>query len=166
MNLYKARVLGFLEYRTPVVYHATSSVLQPLNNLQDRFLNKAGMTNLEALMVFNLAPLETRRDVAMLGLIHRSVLGKGPKQFGEFFKLSARRGSHLTRLEQKKREHSRQLQDWRSKTHLNVVRRSALGLTAVYNLLPPALVKLENVRDFQRGLQELVKERATAGCED
>ena len=33
----------------------------------------------------NLAPLAVRRDIAMLGLIHRAMLGRGPAQFREFF---------------------------------------------------------------------------------
>ena len=49
---------------------------------------------------------------------------------------------------------------------MNVVRRSALGLVAVYNLLPPRVVKLNNVKDFQGALGELLRERATAGCDD
>ena len=32
-------------------------------------------------MKYSLAPLLARRDIAMLGLIHRTVLGFGPKQF-------------------------------------------------------------------------------------
>ena len=39
-------------------------------------------------MIFNLAPLETRRDVAILGLIHRTVLGCGPRHFASMFRLS------------------------------------------------------------------------------
>eukprot|EP00969_Alexandrium_andersonii_P029728 1298020-Alexandrium_andersonii.AAC.1 len=31
-----------------------------------------------ALFRFRLAPLATRRDIALLGLVHRTVLGQGP----------------------------------------------------------------------------------------
>ena len=117
-------------------------------------------------MLFNLAPLSTRRDVAMLGLVHRAVLGKGPEHFREFFKLSERRTTLNTRLGARRRRHGRQLQENRSGTHLNCVRRSALGLVAVYNLLPAQVVRLENVKDFQKALQEQLKKRACDGCED
>ena len=166
VNLYKARVLGFLEYRTPAVYHATNSVLKPLEKLQERFLREAGVTSLEALMVFNLTPLATRRDVAMLGLLHRSVLQKGPEQFGRFFQLVERQGAHLTRGESRRRLHQRQLRDPRQSTHLNVVRRSALGLAAVYNMLPAEVVKRPCVKTFQQDLQALLKARASEGCEN
>ena len=118
-------------------------------------------------MVFNLAPLGARRDIAMLGVIHRAALRKGPEQFHKFF-APARRSTDTTRtrLEERRREHGRQLLEYRVGTHLNVVRRSALGLVTVYNLLPATVVHLEDVKDFQRALQELLKERATEGCED
>ena len=117
-------------------------------------------------MLFNLAPLETRRDLAMLGLIHRTVLGKGPKHFQQFFVLQKQQARPNTRLEGRRQAHGRQLKDLRFGTHLNCARRSALGLTAVYNLLPASAVQHKTVKDFQKELQELVKQRAREGCED
>ena len=42
-------------------------------------------------MDFNLAPLSMRRDIALLGPLHRSAIGEGPLQFRELF--WRRRGS-------------------------------------------------------------------------
>ena len=166
VNLYKSRVLGYVEYRTPALYHATCTTLQQLNKVQDRLLRLAGVADLEALMHFNLAPLATRRDVAMLGLIHRTVLGKGPEHFQRFFVKAPQRGAYQTRLQERQQRHGRQLVDPRGRTHLNCVRRSALGLVAVYNLLPAHVVRAETVKEFQTQLQELLKARAREGCED
>ena len=44
------------------------------------------MSAVEALFTCNLAPLCSRRDMAMLGLIHRTMLGAGPPQFQAFFR--------------------------------------------------------------------------------
>ena len=148
------------------MYHVTCTVLKPLDQLQERFLRNAGLSDLEALMVFNLAPLTTRRDVAMLGLIHRTVLKKGPEQFQQYFALQTQARRPNTRGQARREEHGRQLQDYRTSSHLNVVRRSALGLVAVYNLLPARIVHLATVKDFQVALQDLVKQRAQEGCED
>ena len=155
-----------MEYRTPALYHATCTTLKPLDGLQESFLRKAGVTALEGLMVFNLAPLATRRDMAMLGLIHRTALNKGPVQFKQFFFPAEGRATRLTRLTARREAHGAQLTDWRQRTHLNVIRRSALGLVAVYNLLPPEVVKLKDVKGFQRALQDLVKKRTEQNCED
>ena len=49
------------------------------------FLQDIGIDEITALVTFHLAPLATRRDIAMLGLIHRAILCKGPSQFNAFF---------------------------------------------------------------------------------
>ena len=124
------------------------------------------MTSVEALLYFNLAPFAIRRDVAMLGLIHRTVLGKGSKHFKTFFFPAEQRRTANTRLERRRQQHGKQLSDPRAYTHLNATRRSALGLVAVYNLLPAEVVQKTIVKEFQKSLQELVKERAVANCEN
>ena len=83
--LYKAHILSFLEFRTPAIYHARRDALSRLDKVQSRFLRKAGMDEVSALMHFNLAPLQMRRDIAMLGVLHRAALGEGPPQLKELF---------------------------------------------------------------------------------
>merc|ERR1711907_700344 len=110
-------------------------------------------------MGFNLAPLSARRDMAMLGLIHRTVLKQGPAHFDSFFKLEHQEThSHSTRYAS--RRHSKQLVSWRVGRFSEVLRRSALGLVSVYNLLPEHVVQQQTVRDFQRKLQEELQKRA------
>ena len=88
--LYKAKVLSYVEYRTAAVYHAIDTVFYVLNAVLYTFLRKLGISDLEALMEFNLAPLEVRRDIAMWGLIHRTALGEGPEQLQHFFQRGRR----------------------------------------------------------------------------
>ena len=78
LGLCKAHVLSFVGYRTPAVYHAASSTLAPLNAVLASFLKQVGISEMDALISFHLAPLASRRDMAMLGAIHRAVLGEGP----------------------------------------------------------------------------------------
>ena len=47
-----------------------------------------GLDEEAALLLYNLAPSECRRDMVMLGLIHRTVLGHGISQFHEFLQLA------------------------------------------------------------------------------
>ena len=54
--LYKARVLSYIECRTAAVYHATDTAFQPLNKVQDQFLDRQGVPELDAFMEFNLPP--------------------------------------------------------------------------------------------------------------
>ena len=158
--LYKTHLLAYLEYRTPAIYHARKDVLSRLDNVQTKFIKNATIDEVVALLEFNLAPLSTRRDIAMLGLIHRTVLGLGPPHFKEHFK---RVGNSVTRGDAR---HDRQLVDPRLTCKGHMLVRSALGLVAVYNLLPARVVKAKSVKDFQSQLQSLVASRAMEGCDD
>ena len=72
---YTSKILSFAEHRTPAVCHAAITILAGIDAIQKRFLRECCLTQEDALVFFNLAPLETRRDMAMLGLIHWTVLG-------------------------------------------------------------------------------------------
>ena len=79
---YKQQVLSFIEYRTSAIYHATTTVLVLLDKLQDYFLKELGITREVALIDHCLAPLAMRRDIALLGLLHRAAIGEGPHNSG------------------------------------------------------------------------------------
>ena len=70
IHLYKAKVLSYAEYRTAAIYHASESLLQKVDHVQESFFEDIGIDAINALLYFNLAPLSLRRDIAMLGLIH------------------------------------------------------------------------------------------------
>ena len=148
--LYKAHLLSYIEYRTPAIYHATRDILAKLDRVQTKLLQDIGMQEVDALMEFNLAPLAARRDMAMLGMIHRAVLGKGPRHFKKHFK----------------RTISGRLHDPRESIGGELVKRSALGLVAVYNLLPEYCTNNKTVKHFQTTLQELLKRWAQEGAND
>ena len=84
----------------------------------------------------------------MLGLIHRTVCGKGPSQFKDFFRRDP--------------QHAK-LVDPRVTLRSPLIKRSALGLVAIYNLLPHNVVCARSVSAFQKGLQELVITFAVTG---
>ena len=97
----------------------------------------------------------------MLGVIHRTVLGKGPGHFREFFRLEDR--PHFPRsLRMPGLRHNRQLWDPIGGGSSNFIRRSALSMIYVYNLLPQAVVDRPNASRFQRDLQKGLR----SACED
>ena len=154
LNLYKERLLGFIEYRTPAIYHAAGSSFDEVNRLQDRFLNAVNLTKEIAITEFKLAPLNSRRDMGMLGLIHRSVIGQGPSHFQKYF-LRAPPQPRLHGREAN-RNHGRQLISHRKGRFLELVTKSAFGLVDVYNLLLAYVVSAPTVSHFQRRLQEML----------
>ena len=148
--LYKAHLLSYLEYRTPAIYHAKREALQKLDRVQSKLLSDIGVDEVTALIEFNLAPLSARRDMAMLGVIHRTALGKGPRHFKQLFAL----------------DYDGRIVDPRRKFKGELIKRSALGLVAIYNMLPVSCKTMGSVKDFQRSLQDIMKERASQGCLD
>ena len=159
--LYKSHVVSFAEYRTPAIAHASRTALEILDNVQRRFLRAVGITEVDALVTFKLAPLSTRRDIATLGVIHRSVLGLGPASFRSFFCLDPSPPPPRSRL-----RHHRRLHDPCDFRAQDFLLRSALGGVRLYNILPDFIVAANTVREFQSRLQAFVVFRAQQGCAD
>ena len=159
INLFKAHVLSFIEYRNCAISHASTSVLAPLDDVLTRFLNSLHINALQALVYFNLAPLHTRRDIGMLGVIHRSVLGLGPSCFSRFF-----RPSPAPPPSRRRRYHCHHLEE-PPFTAPDYVLHSAIGAVRIYNLLPQFVVRARTVSRFQSRLQSLLRARA-AQCSD
>ena len=113
------------------------------------------------LVHFRLAPLRTRRDIAILGAVHRAMLGKGPKQLHTFFKPApVLQPCRITRS-----THARQ--DLHCINLLPVeapdyARRSALGMARIYNMLPVEVLTKKSVSMFQAALQEMFTWHASA----
>ena len=157
---YKSQVLPFLEHRTPAVYHASDPVPAALNSTQGSLLQQLGLGSVDAMLYFQLAPLSSRRDIAMLGFIHSCVCGNGPRHCNVFCRrkpLGVQGGTRAARG-----EHSRQLLGVRTTSFSEQVRRSACGLIPVYNVLPEEVVLLPDVRAFQGALQGMLKIAAAA----
>ena len=157
--LYKAQILSFIEYRTCAFHFASSSGLGPLDAIQNRFLRSLGISALDALNHFALAPLSARRDIAMLGVIHRSVLGHSPGHFSRFFRPAPPPPPRSPR------RHARHLADPLQLRAPDFARRSVLGSVSVYNLLPDSVVASPSVQEFQSRLQALIRDVANSSPE-
>ena len=59
-----------------------------LDDVKHDFLEVIGISKREALMQFNLTPLNVRRDISMLGILHKVVLGVAPAPSQNIFKRS------------------------------------------------------------------------------
>ena len=164
VSLYKTHALSHIEYRTPGVAHASVSILSEIDRLQTRFLRDIGISELEGLMVFNLAPLATRRHIALLGVIHRCVLEKGPPHFQSFFPRVEVHSYYQTRISE--HFHGRRIAEFQATHQPELFRRSLFGAAPIYNILPPWVVFAGSVSVFQKRLQRLVRIRAEAGRED
>jgi hypothetical protein len=121
-------VLSYIEPGTPAFYHAAPSLLNELDRVQSRLLRELGLSELDALARYKLAPLSSRRDMAMLGLLHRVVLGEAPQQLADLFPFSEP-SNRISRLAVHRHDH--QFVERQRRTDL--LKRSLFGLVSVYN---------------------------------
>ena len=152
---FKTHILGILESNIGGIYHATNTALAPLDRLQSAFANNFNMNDATAFQRFNLAPLCLRRDVAMLGFLHKCNL---PGAHSDVLLLFARRASRSST------GHNKQL--WNiMNTHSEctfqpeLARRSVFQLVHVYNSLPQSIVNCNSVSDFQHELTAVARHK-------
>lgn len=162
VKLYKAQVLSYVESKTPAIHHAAPSVLDAIDRIQRRFLREIGLDETSALLRHKLAPLSARRDIAMLGLLHRVSHGRAPSPLLDLLGTSpharAARGA-VTRGASLR--HGRQLVDYISRGgHTETLRRSTFGLVTVWNFLPAEVVDKKCRKAFQKQLQRCLMNRA------
>ncbi len=159
VHLYKAQVLSFIESSTPGLYHAAASVLDRVDRVQRRFLREVGLNERTALCDFRLAPLPSRRDMAMLGVLQKVALGIAPIQLAALFPLRGSVAEHryAHRMRHWRPLHSRQLHSHVTFNTSETMRRSLFGLVNCYNLLPQKAVGFHQVKSFQRSLQNALK---------
>ena len=105
----------------------------------------------DAFLNFKLAPLRLRRDIAMLGLLHKVVIGDAHAEFSKHFSLTLQPRASRTRLQNMR--HLYQLADRRNGQQLLQWDRSLFGLIPIYNGLREDIVMCRSVREFQGALQ-------------
>ena len=153
-GLYKAQILSYMESGTPALFHAAPSVLDRVDRVQRRFLRELDHSEESALRDFRLAPLNARRDMAMLGALHKVTLGTAPAQLRLLFPPL---GAPPTvpykwqvRLRSLRALHDRQLSTAATPFSTDTFGRSLFGLVNLYNWLPQHLVECTSVKLFQR----------------
>ena len=153
---------------TLALYHAAPSTLARVDQVQARFLQEVGPTDHEALKDFWLAPLKSRRDMGMLGVLHKVNLGVAPVQIEKLFPRlgCTEETGWKQRLRFWRPLHSRQLATPVDASSSEVLRRSLFGLVACYNGLPQSFVDEVSVKTFQRRLQLGLLRLAELGAED
>ena len=75
LNQFQVHVWCHCEYNSSCLLLAVSSQLDRINQVQLQYLRHLGLSEEEAFVHFNIAPLGLRRGFAMLGFLHKRVLG-------------------------------------------------------------------------------------------
>ena len=163
VKLYKAQVLSFIESRTAAIHHAAPSVLDKLDRVQRRFLREVGLSEVQALQNYKLAPVPARRDIAMIGLLHRASHGQAPGPLTELL-LSAYVPIRCAWVSTRSgARHGRQLPEFSDRPsvghHTETLRRSCFGLVTVWNMLPADVADAQSTKLCQRSVQNALIQR-------
>ena len=78
---YKTHIWGHSEYQNASICHVSPSLLLKLDAMQRSFLHGLHLTEETAFLDHNFLPPCTRRDIAILGLIHKRVIGLAHSSF-------------------------------------------------------------------------------------
>ena len=155
---YKTHIWGFTEYQNGIICHAAPSTLDALNRLQRWFLHELGISEEEAFIQYNFAPPTLRRDIGLLGLIHKRVLGLAHPAFEEL----------LPWHNEYDGGHTKQVFSHTIECNFQWVlfNRSIFGLVAIYNQMPQEIVDKGTVRGFQSALTNIAREQCENGNQD
>ena len=155
---FKTHVLGLLESNIGGIYHATATLLAPLDRVMVTFVHNFNMESEDAFRKYNLAPLNLRRDIAMLGFLHKCNLPNAHPDLLELFPQAPGPGG----------VHNKQL--WNIMTFYRecsfypaLARRTVFHLVHVYNALPQRVVDCKEISDFQHELTEMARIKCRQG---
>ena len=150
---FKTHVWGKIEYHHGATLHACESALSKIDLLQTNFVRDLRITPEMAFLDYNLAPLSLRRDIGLLGFIHKRVLGECHMAVKTLLPFS----------DIENRWHSKQLE-----THIDncvgrhtLYWRSLFGLIHVYNRLPEHIINVNSVKEFQSRLTQSARQRCS-----
>ena len=153
---YKTHIWSILEYQNGTIMHAAPCLLAKLDDMQKSFVNKLLLTEPMAFLDFNLAPPGMRRDIGILGFLHKRVLGQCHVAIRQLLPFIAPQAAW----------HDKQLE-----SHIEscIARpqlfcRSLFGMVAVYNRLPEEVVESTSVKQFQQKLTSIAKAKCDNGC--
>ena len=154
-------MLCLLELGNAAVYHAFERTLERLDSVEHHFLTELGLSDIDAFVAYNLAPLRLRKDIAMLGLLG-STRGAAHPSLCALFEF--KRGViHNYGTRTAKLRHDKQLVDPCRPSDLDMMSRSIFDLARVFHLLPPVVVDSGSVTKFQRSLTQMAKKLRRSG---
>ena len=140
---------GTSETHSGAIFHAADYLLEKLNSAQRHFLHEFDITPEQAFLDHNFAPPNLRRDIGILGLLHKRVLGISHPIFFELLPFHADVFGSLRTGEHNKQLYGHILEvQFQHALHF----RSIFAMVYVYNRLPQEVVDCTSVYMFQRSL--------------
>ena len=146
---FKTHVWCHLEFSHGAMYHAANVHLAALDGAQSSFTHSLGLSVEDAFLRFNFAPLCLRRDIAILGLLHKITLGLAHPSFSDVFPMRSAVHVHEHDTRQERRRHSKQFVEHCDGGQTGYFGKSIFSACRVYNFLPSYMVIAKTVSQFQ-----------------
>ena len=160
--LFKSHVRSQIEWCNGAIFHAAASKLERLDTVQTSFLRDLEISETQAYIEFNLAPLRLRRDIGMLGVLYKICHGTAHADFDLLFPRAPTCGTQGYDTRARRRRHDLQFVDFCNGTQLCQFQRSLFGIVKVWNTLPYAFVHATSVSAFQSMLTRASKQACSA----
>ena len=156
---FKTHIWGTMEVHSGGIFHASNHLLDKFDASQRHFLEELGADERSAFLDYNFAPPSLRRNIGILGLLHKRVLGIAHPIFNKLLPYHIEIFGSLRRG-----EHNKQLYGHGNEIHFQhgLHRRSIFGMVHIYNRLPQEIVDCVCVSSFQRELTLIARKK----CED
>ena len=160
LNQYKAHVWGIAIYSNGVLILAPPCQLRRLDKLQRWYLKELGISDQDAFVQYNFAPPTLRRNIGLLGFLHKRVLGECHPALCQALPFGP---SDIAA-----RYHTKHLDTFSGLVvrHARIYERSLYAYIRVYNRLPQTLADSPSVKSFQSRLTHLAKQRAASAHGD
>ena len=151
----------------PVAASRVAVRAEQIYSVQKRFLRELGFNEVAVLNDYRLAPLESRRGMAMLGALHQVTLGVAPAQLMDLFLVKPAMPAG-TSADRQRLRHWRVPQDCHLHTEAhfhssNVLPGCLFGLAFCYIKFPQHVVAANSVKEFQRQVQYGLQNGADPG---
>ena len=160
---FKTHIWGLMECHNGGIFHASTTVLEKLDAVHYKFLRDIGIHPNEAFLNFNFGPPNLRRNIGILGLLHKRVLGLSHPMFQSLLPFASDvPGAH------DQNGHSRQLYSHLPEVHFQLVLfcRSIFAMTYVYNKLPQEVIDCKTVSSFQSSVTKITRKACENGDPD
>ena len=160
---FKAHVWGLMEIHNGGIFHAAPYLLAKFDSAQRSFLQEIGVSEGDAFLEHNFAPPSLRRNIGILGLLHKRVLGEAHSIYQRLMPFFQDGFGYL-----RPNEHNRQLYGHVLEIHYQreLYFRSIFGMILTYNKLSQNAVDSKNVTIFQTHLTKLARSACENGDAD
>ena len=164
LNQFKTHIWSILEIHNGAIFHAASGDIKRIDDFQKHFVEKLDLDEETAFLEFNFAPPMLRRDIGILGLLQKRVLGKAHPVFQELLPFHRDIYGYIR---MGVGEHDKQLDGRVMEVHrqYDLYDRSIFAMTAKYNKLPQEVVDAKTVSIFQSMLTKIAKVQCEGGDE-